>query len=325
MYKTAFDIVDNSFEKIAKLNKEEFKEYLSLSPKVRAKQKELINRDRKDSSKDAVNQVGGAYGVIGGTKLIDSARREGQLDGIVRRYHNTKAENVTGIKEHGIKASKALDQDAITRISGLSEDQMQGKTYMAKKRMGARSVGLKRQQVQDMTNPFIMPNEMKSLAKSLKHQKTMKINIPLNEYRKLNLIDNPELRGAKSYREAIKKSSKGTGELPVNELGAMMMYKVLGKDTDTVAGDISSKFIKGGKGYQKQTLKGIGKHIKSNPKDFAKGLGKAGLGAGLIAGGATIAGKSFKSSIARNKRNKEEFNNDPNVVRYNELARNMFR
>lgn len=319
----AFEIINNSFEKIAQLTTEEWKELQSLAPKVQSKQREIINRDRKDSSKDVMNQIGGTYGVMGGTALLNSARREGQLDGIVRRYHNTKAENVAGIKEHGIKASKALDQDALTRISGLSEDQMQGKTYMAKKRMGARSVGLRRQQIQDTTSPFMMPNEMKSLSKSFKHQKTMKVNIPLNEYRKLKFVDNPELRGAKSYREAIKKSSKGTGELPVNELGAMMMYKVLGKDTDTVAGDISSKFIKGGKGYQKQTLKGIGKHIKSNPKNFAKGLGKAGLGAGLIAGGATIASKSFKNSVARNKRNNNELNNDPNVVRYNELLKNI--
>lgn len=321
----AFEIINDSFEKIAKLTKEEFKEFQSLAPKVQSKQREIIKRDRKDSSKDAVNQIGGTYGVIGGTKLVDSARREGQLDGIVRRYHNTKAENVAGIKEHGIKASRALDQDAITRVTGLSEDQMKGKTYMAKKRMGARSVGARRQQIQDMTNPFILPNASQSLAKSFKHQKTLKVNIPLNEYRKLDFVDNPELRGAKSYRDAVKKSLTGTREIPADPLSAMSMYKTLGKETDTVAGDISSRFIKGGKGYQKQTLKGIGKHIKNNPKDFAKGLGKAGLGAGLIAGGATIAGKSFKSSVARNKRNKKELSNDPNFVRYNELAKKMWR
>lgn len=321
----AFEIINDSFEKIAKLTKEEFKEFQSLAPKVQSKQREIIKRDRKDSSKDVVNQIGGTYGVIGGTKLVDSARREGQLDGIVRRYHNTKAENVAGIKEHGIKASRALDQDAITRVTGLSEDQMKGKTYMAKKRMGARSVGARRQQIQDMTNPFILPNASQSLAKSFKHQKTLKVNIPLNEYRKLDFVDNPELRGAKSYRDAVKKSLTGTREIPADPLSAMSMYKTLGKETDTVAGDISSRFIKGGKGYQKQTLKGIGKHIKNNPKDFVKGLGKAGLGAGLIAGGATIAGKSFKSSVARNKRNKKELSNDPNFVRYNELAKKMWR
>lgn len=324
MNKKAFDLVENSFEKIARLTQEEMKEFQSLAPKIESKQKSMMKKDKKDIDKDALGQIGGTAGAIGGTKLINSARREGQLDGIVRRYHNTKAENVAGIKEHGIKASKALDKDALTRITGLSEDQMKGKTYMAKNRMGARSVGARRQQIQDATNPFIMPNETESLLKSFKHQKTMKVNIPLDEYKKLNFVDNPELRGAKSYKDVIKKSLTGTGEIPADPLSAMSMYKTLGKETDTVAGDISSRFIKGGKGYKKQTLKGIGKHIKNNPKEFAKGLGKAGLGAGLLAGGAVIAGKSLKSSLDRNKRYKEELSKDPNYSRYNELSKKMW-
>lgn len=323
--KDIFDIVENSFEKIAKLTQDEMNEFQSLAPKIGVKKSNMINKDRKEIDRDTIKQMGGTAGVMGGAKLIGSARREGQLDGIVRRYHNTKAENVTGIKEHGIKASKALDEDALTRITGLSENQMKGKTYMAKKRSGARAVGARRQQIADMTYPGVLPNGAESLIKSFKHQKTMKVNIPLNEYRKLNKVSNPELRGAKSYRDAIKKSLTGTQEIPADPLTAMSMYKTLGKDTDTIAGDISSKFIKGGKGYKKQTLKGIGKHIKNNPKDFAKGLGKAGLGTAAIAGGGIMAYKSLKNSMERNKRYKEQMNNDPDFIRFKELSGKMYK
>lgn len=315
--KEATVIINESFEKIAKLSEDEQKEFNSLRSDIVKKNNEIVKGNAKEAPKHLLSQYGGTASAVAGGNLVNSARREGQLDGIVRRYHNTKAENVKGIKNQGIKASRALDPDAITRIVGLSEDEMKGKTYLAKNRTVARGVGARRQQIADMTNPWILPNEADSFKKSFKTQKTMKVNIPLSEYKKLNFVANPELKGAKSAKEFMHKSN-------LDPLTSAQAYKNLGKNTDVIGGDIASKFIKGGKDYKKQTLKGIARNIKENPKDFAKGVGKAGLGTAMLAGGTYLAGKSLKETYTRNKKQKEEMKNDPNRARFNELLKKSY-
>ena len=127
-------------------------------------------------------------------------------------------------------------------------------------------------------------------------------------------MDNPEFKGAKKLKDVLAKNK--AGEIPGTKFEAAMAHLKLNKGTDTILGDIPSEFIKGGKGYKKRTLKDIGKHIKNNPKMFAKGLGKAGIGAGIIAGSAYLL-KGDKETSKRMK----EFRKNEDIKRYNELSR----
>lgn len=312
--KQAFDIINDSFEKIAKLTEEEMEELKQLNPE--------IQRLNKQNAKDALGATGRAYAGVGGlygsTAIINKARRSGEIDGVVRRYHNTRAENVKGIKEKGILSEKALDKDNLTsRTTGLTSVEKKGKTYLAKDRGGARAVGTRRQQLDNGLSAFYTPDPQQAYLQSFKNHKTMKVNIPLDEYKKLNTVANPELRGAKTLKEVLQKNK--AGEIPGSQFEAIMTHLKLNKGTDTVLGDIPSKFIKGGKGYQKRTLKDIGRHIKNNPKIFAKGLGKAGLGTLGVAGSAYV----LKGDKEANQRMKE-FRENKDVKRYNELTKKMY-
>lgn len=306
-------------EKIAKLADEELYEFKDVKNRLDAKYRD----NAKHNLKDAGKMYAGAIGAVGGATLARNSRRDGALDGIVRRYHNTEAKNVDGIKSEGIKSSKALDHDNLTsRAAGISKAEQEGKTYLARKRRAARSVGAKREQ---LTSGDIlgMKGEADHLRNSFKTQKTLKVNIPLKEYRKLNRVANPELKGATNAKEVYENIIKpnilhNSGNKKTDMKKAKAYFDSLGVNTDTIQGDIASKFIKGGKGYQKNTLKNIAKHIKENPKMFGKGVAQAGLGLGLAGGGAYAAGKGYKDIFVRNKKFRKD--NKEDLARQNELA-----
>lgn len=284
--------------------------------------KDITDDDVKDYLKQArnneLNLYGGIGAVTGAANIADKVNKSGQLDGIVKRYHNTEKKNVDSIKKSGILSSHSLDADNITsKMLNLNKNDQAGKVYLAHDRKGAKSVGLQRQ---NLSNPFLYRIDKQSLFDDYKkNQKTLNVNIPFDEYKKMDKRHNPELGGAtnyKEYKEVLKKKPQALlmSEDEINKT-SKQGFKLLGKRTDTIQGDIPSRFIKGGKNYKSQSIKGLAKHIKNNPAEFTKGLGKAGTSAAL----GLLGGKLLMNSMKPIKR-KEKTANELVDERFEKIA-----
>ena len=108
----------------------------------------------------------------------------------------------------------------------------------------------------------------------------------------LSYYDNPEFRGTKDFEEFYKKASFRKDKKERRRLKKYYDEFSGAKGTKGTAifeGDIDSKYIKGSKNYERNSLKQISKYIKNNPKRFMKGVGKTALGASLIGGGVLLS------------------------------------
>ena len=140
----------------------------------------------------------------------------------------------------------------------------------------------------------------------------LKLSIPYDEYKdkfkKMRVYDNPEfnLRGFKTEDDLVREQLKRSRS---NDVISRFLEKKKAKDywnnfsgakgttgTRIFEGDIESKYIKGGEGYKKNSLKEIIKYAKKNPKRFLKGSGKALAGLSLLGGGVAIATKDSKKN-----------------------------
>ena len=237
--------------------------------------------------------------------MIGSTAANGYITGRHRLYHTTDADNVKKIKEEGLKAYGKHDREAYVANNTLSQGRNLGfidkepdkAVYLTKNKQDASLHGVKRKAVQS------------AMGKQPKKQERMKVSIPHEQYKKMNFVDNPELLGAKSKKEFVNKRremenivdevmAKATGHdyspqrKPLSDFVAGRAYKNTVKNSRVVPHDISSKYIKGGKGYEKLSLKEIKEYMKKNPKRVAKGLGLYGL-----------AGASLASSVGLTMRN----------------------
>lgn len=244
-------------------------------------------KESDDKLKRAASIAGGAVVTKEGLNILDNVHQSGEVSGRVRLYHGTTKKNKKKILEEGLKGEKALTSDAITnqRIGNVGKKFGKKIVYTGKKRAPAI----------DMIVSHAMNAETPSMVR---------MSIPYKEYQNMRsrrVYENPEFtiaHNAKTKKE-FAENMKNNIFHPMTEREANKYYdKFSGakgtSGTRIFEGDIESKYIKGGKGYQKNSIKEVGKYIKKNPKRFAKGLGKASLGAGLIAGGAALAIKGGK-------------------------------
>lgn len=260
-----------------------------------AKEKKEENRDAKVLAGTAMTGSGAA--------LAKHTYDRGNLTGRETLYHNTKSEHVDSIKKNGLKGQYALDKDkAFTPdlLNHIDEKQLDNKVYLARKKQVAESVG---QKVRQEQGPHM--------------RETLKAKVPTW---KMKEVDNPELLGAKNGEQFINRllSKKKKGMNPIEAMQVDMVqnhpeakkalkqqgnvaFRDLGrKGTAVIEGDVSSKYIKGHKGYQRASMKEIGSFIKNNPKRFAKGVGQAGAGAVLVGAG----GKMIVSNLKKKKSEK---------------------
>ena len=259
----------------------------------------------RDKKKKRGRALAAGVGFSAGTGLIGSTAANGYITGRHRLYHTTDADNVKKIKEEGLKAYGKHDREAYVANNTLSQGRNLGfidkepdkAVYLTKNKQDASLHGVKRKAVQS------------AMGKQPKKQERMKVSIPHEQYKKMNFVDNPELLGAKSKKEFVNKRremenivdevmAKATGHdyspqrKPLSDFVAGRAYKNTVKNSRVVPHDISSKYIKGGKGYEKLSLKEIKEYMKKNPKRVAKGLGLYGL-----------AGASLASSVGLTMRN----------------------
>lgn len=245
------------------------------------------NNDKKDVGK-VVSGVGGS--IVGGAVL--SSKTRNRLTGKIVRYHNTTKENKEKILKEGLKVEKANNPNSYTRraLPHLADDpSLNNKIYTSKSKLGAADAGFTREM--NNVNPA-------GAIKELFGKNTLKIELDYDkDIKGSKRIENPELLGAKNWREYHKRRPKGLID-EANPAGSVIQsktaYSSLGKGTHIFDRDIDSSKIVGGKGYKKRTIKDIKEYIKKNPKRFAKGAAPIVLGSSLIVAGKTITKKEKK-------------------------------
>lgn len=216
---------------------------------------------------------GGAAGL--GSIAVLSQIKPGRLTGKVVRYHNTEEKNVENILNEGIKSKYSKDPNNLTnqRLTDINPKEKEGLVYTSKSKRMADRIG-------------------KNRGGS---NKTLKLEFDYDEIKSQEKIKNPELRGAKNWKEYLEIRSKKHPEfknLPKNKI--KKAFKALDEETHIFKGDIDSSHIVGGKGYKKRTLKQVGHYIKNNPGRFGKEASK-------VATGIALGGYAVKKGIDSTK------------------------
>ena len=244
----------------------------------------IILRSKNFSKKRNAERAGGVVAIGAGLHIANKVHKSGEISGRVRLYHGTSKEAKKKIQEEGLKAIHAFDKDNITRQAGIDPGN-KPLVYTAKKRRIALG--------------HAIPHGMQGKGAGV-----VKMSIPYDEYKKMKRsYDNPEMAGAKSAKEYAEKIKRGEtpnlNDKMINEVGADV-DKYAKQKWDNLSGakgtkgtrifeqDIDTKRIKGSKDYVKNSVKEVFKYAKNNPKRFAKGVGKAAIAGGLIAGGTKL-------------------------------------
>lgn len=282
------------------LRKKYAKRFKTSPSKISDKDMENIQKD--DGIKGAKRSAGFVGGATGAS-LASKVHKSGKLDGVKKMSHITDANVVDKIKREGLKGTK-IDENNLTMnalkaqiaTGHIKPEDLKDKVYLAN----------------NMNTEMGIKNGRRMNGLGGKTGK-VKVNMPLKDLKKVE-VDNPELLGAKNLNEFKTRHREVTSK--IRQMGnpfaqdapdavLKQVYKGLGrKGTTTVQGTVGTKYIKGSKDYQKNTVKNIAKHIKENPKMFAKGLGQAGVAGALMAGGGKLMYDGIKKSKLEDIRSK---------------------
>lgn len=238
-----------------------------------------------------------------GALLVNSQIKNGNLTGRERVYHNTDRENVESIKRNGILSAKALDPNNLTHSASgdfLTDEDMAGLTYVARKRSPALGVAIATGN-RKINNPE--SEYYKDPLGAYLSRKTVKADIPSW---KMEMVDNPELGGAKNQHELKKvlsnrwrqRADKKYGNSIANKiiispalsisanLSGSSIYDQLGpKGTYTVKGDINPEYIVGSDKYKLPDKEELSAYINANKNRFAAGAGLSLAGVALAGNG----------------------------------------
>jgi len=195
--------------------------------------------------------AGGAL-TVGGAGLADTVHRKGLLTGKETLWHATGRGNVKGIKEQGLKGSKAgKGTFTAEAVVGVNPKSLENKTYLARKRNIALNVGLVRR--------------LHGYDKD--GTRIIKAKVPLGV---LKEVSNPEL-----------------DDMPYGKAHSRKMTNMIGPEgTATFEGSVPSKYIVGGKGFKRTRPREIVDFARKHPGKFGKGI--AGLAGSAVLAGAGI-------------------------------------
>jgi rubrerythrin len=273
-----------------------------------------IYKEAKEKKVDKKKVAVGAGAATVGGALVKNQFEKGHMTGRETLYHNTRKKNIKKIKEKGILASKASDPKNHTHqvLTDVPEDQLKGKVYLGRNKMTSHAVGqaaLKNSMMKKVMyktrhgrKNLSLGEAIKLGLKSNKERGTVKAKMPLWKNQQ-HLSDNPEMRGAKTHAEwgdVLKKKMPLLGMYPEKAQSHIIKstFKTLHDNTVTLNKDVSPKYIKGSKHYQRAGLKEVGEYIKANPKRFTKGAGKVGAGLAVAGAGASLVHNAFKKKAS---------------------------
>ena len=236
-----------------------------------------------------------------GSGIKDIKKNKRKVIGLEEMFHNTDSPDA--VLKEGIKAKFAEDPNNLTNtvLDDVSVREKKGKVYLGRRREVSENVGISRK------------------MNTGRDGKTLKVNIPYEDLKKMKQVDNPELHGAKTFEEYLPHAKKLAKDKLRKKFGGLIdesvldklvdnyefdktmkeNYKAINKEgTRVIEGDIDSKYIKGSKNYKKYGLRDFGKYVKNNPKRFFKASAKGGAkiisGVGLLSGSAILAMKAAK-------------------------------
>lgn len=152
-----------------------------------------------DSNNSNNNELMISAGGVGATiPLVNSGikdlkKNKRKVIGLEEMFHNTDSPDA--VLKEGIKAKFSEDPNnlANTVLDDISMKEKKGKVYLGRKKEVSDNVGLSRKQ------------------KTGRDGKTLHVNIPYEDLKKMKQVDNPELHGAKTFEEYlphVKKTSK---------------------------------------------------------------------------------------------------------------------
>ena len=257
-------------------------------------------KDKKKGGSSALEVIGGGAAGLVGLNQLDKAYRAGEVTGKVHMYHGTTKEAAESIKKEGLKGSYALDPNSITNTEMGNLGQRDGRKliYLGKKRRPSIFMAINQKVMRGKTPAMI------------------NVAIPYEDLKKMKRVyDNPEFRAYKDKKDYVTRNEGQVRGLGGNKHFLADYYDTFSGDKGTSGtaifeGDIDSKYIKGSKNYQKNTIKDVANYIKKNPGRFLKGVGRTALGGSLIAGGVVLNSdklkKKIKDKFQKNKENKKK-------------------
>lgn len=229
-----------------------------------------------------------AAGAIG-AGTIHGQFHEGNLTGRTTYYHGSTADVAKKIKNVGIVpgGSKGIiDSLGNSHFKNANKDL----AFATKSKHQAFGYANQADVIsKGEFNPYNRTGTAKKAARDY-----LKSFSPLHKDPRISTVNIP------TWKDSVKKNITDNPELKANPFMSDAHKKALGKDTLTHKGTISTKYIKGAKGYQKNSLKEIVQFAKSNKGRFAKGVGVSGLAATALG----LAGHSVYNKIKGNSNGK---------------------
>jgi hypothetical protein len=246
----------------------------------------MITKLGKSLNKEDQKNLALAEG-IGGGLAINKSKKSGLLTGRKRLYHGTDTESAKKILKEGLKGSQtgrsgSITKDVLEKSNPKAYKDSIGKSFLAPKYHEGLSYAVQSQ------NRNVLGRNAPRIEKFSDFGKVIKADIPIwkPEFSQ-NKILNPEIAG-ETFDEWYKRISKNS-LIPPTRTQARGAYNSF-KRAYVHKGDIPTRYIKGGKNYAKATPREFLHYIKARP-------GKAALGAGIAAGGATLIGDSIRRYI----------------------------
>lgn len=256
----------------------------------------------KDARERGNRVVGSALVAGAGAGAIDAS--VSRITGRETFYHGTNKANAAKILKDGIKRNVGggIGDGILDKVQSARNH-----TYVTPNPMQARMYAQQSEalEVFRKRHPKLSPQEVtKKFIRSIERSAAAKVNG--GEVLKLSLptwkkeissmrVPNPELYGAKNYKELLPKLQKMSNPIQaaqINNLTARVWWNTY--NTPTFKGDIGPQYIKGSKSYQKLTLKEMGQYIKARPGRFSAGVGYAAVGAAALGYGAYSAWQNMK-------------------------------
>lgn len=219
-----------------------------------------------------------------GTLLAMNALDSGDLTGRETLYHGTDPDAANSIRRRGLMPTTESNVVNTDAIKGDRERYAKalGKAYTTRNKTEARSYA-----VQTMAKRKAAKGEaVKALDMMLNlGDGVVKLNVPVW---KMKTVMNPEVdMPFEEWRKRL-----GFFANLYDEGSLKRMYKDLRRAV-VFDGGVGAEYVKGAKGYRGLTPAELVEYIRANPRRFARGLGKAGLGAGLAGGGAYLLGRQY--------------------------------
>lgn len=253
--------------------------------------------EQEEKSKLRPGISSGAIGLIGldaGSGMVRKAFNSGEITGVQTLYHGTTPERASSIRKNGLKPGQTpgvgtgldaaigknsygtADHVFATPTKPVASQYVVDSGIISKAEdptMAAANLSMRKNMGDPRYIADVGKQHFKGMLQGYKEGSPyVKLKVPLSE---LNRVENPEIEALRNNPMFM------AGKTPQQQHA---MFEMLRNHTIAFKGEVPSKYILGGEGYKAQALSDVLTHIKNNPLMAAKGLGKAGLGVGVMGG-----------------------------------------